>query len=470
MTRRTAFVVGLSAALALAILGFMPSSRAGVRAQSAPCGIPGTKPCPPTPTQPPTATLAPPVVTQTPPTQTPPTQPPPTQVPTTASTQPPATQAPTTAPTQPPATQPPATATQPPPATATVALPSLHLNFGTPTPTQPPTAVATIATTPPVATATVAATPTPSPSPAATATATAAAARASATAPLAPPAPPLPAPTPAPAVAAVCFPALPAGQTLSVQVISGNDIPRRPGCQSDPPIAVTLATAPPSTVQASPGRTVQGAPRGGTTLTATLTNYTVDALSLQGTTVFDLGAGVQATNVSVTAGTAVIQGNQVVWNHFDLSSGEQASATISLVATSGSSVVAAGTPALSSVSVDAVDSQSGEQVVEQGGSAGPPISSLVSAAAPAGVTSPSLVLGVTSPAPGAALPAVAPAPASPATAAAGGAVTPPALLPTTGTGGLLSRSGADGAPAIWLTLLALALLAGGSVIGRRSTA
>lgn len=286
------------------------------------------------------------------------------------------------------------------------------------------------------------------------------------------------------------MPGPPPGTALAVQVLAGNDIPRKPGCETKPPIAVIID--------------VGAATANGATLVATLTNYTADRLSLQNSVVLDLGPNVQAANVQVTAGSAVIQGNQVVWNHFSLDSGEQASVTISLVVASGGSVVAAGAPLLRDMRVEAVDEQSGEPVLEQAGAAGPAVSSLAVAPAVASVALPQAAAAVSAAggaavsAPTAAVSSVATSPSLPvsggvpASAAAipsgaagasaailtsqagaqtavrpGAAVTsagapaaPAPQLPAMGNGGLLAEP-AGGGLDVWLLVLALALLSGG---------
>ncbi|MGI8553868.1 MAG: hypothetical protein ACR2PL_24220 [Dehalococcoidia bacterium] len=105
----------------------------------------------------------------------------------------------------------------------------------------------------------------------------------------------------------------------------------------------------------------------------TVTNNTTRFLNVQQTVVIDLDPSVSASNVQVSTGTTVIQGNQIVWSNFSLSSGQQATATVNLVSAGGGASIAMGGLAIRSVSVEAVDRQTGERVSEQAQTAGEPV-------------------------------------------------------------------------------------------------
>lgn len=167
-----------------------------------------------------------------------------------------------------------------------------------------------------------------------------------------------PTPTPAGAVAY--------GKVL---VLSGDALPRNSGQEKQPPVWLTIDA-------------------NGTTATVTIGNATKIPLDFTGTVVIDLGSGVQATTVLVSVGTAVIQGNQVIWNDFSLSSGQIVPALISLTVAAGGAQTASGLPSIRGVSIDAKDPQSGTAVVEQVQGGGPVFGALAPATSqhPSGAT------------------------------------------------------------------------------------
>ena len=161
--------------------------------------------------------------------------------------------------------------------------------------------------------------------------------------------------TTAPAVTAVpTNPPTPVPTTVvnnvNLSVSSGDNIPRLPGRDNTPPIGVDVNTNYSS---------------GGASSTITLSNNTVDGQNLTQTATIALAPGVQATSVTVSTGSAVVQGNQIVWTNFSLDSGQQATATVSVVASGGGALVASGAPVVASVQIAAVDERTGEAVTEQ---------------------------------------------------------------------------------------------------------
>jgi len=94
--------------------------------------------------------------------------------------------------------------------------------------------------------------------------------------------------------------------------------------------------------------------------------------------IINLDPSLQASSVSVSTGSATIQGNQVVWNGFTMNAGDDATATVSLVVTGGTTLMASGGPSIQSVTLDALD-QSGHQVVQVNAGGGPPIGQLLTA-------------------------------------------------------------------------------------------
>jgi len=93
-------------------------------------------------------------------------------------------------------------------------------------------------------------------------------------------------------------------------------------------------------------------------------------LDLTHSVTFNLDPSVQATSVQVSTGSATIQGNQVVWSGFTMNAGDDASATVNLVVTGGTALMASGGPSIQSVTVEALD-QSGNQVVQFNPGGGP---------------------------------------------------------------------------------------------------
>jgi len=101
-------------------------------------------------------------------------------------------------------------------------------------------------------------------------------------------------------------------------------------------------------------------------------------LDLTHSVIINLDPSLQATTVSVSTGSASIQGNQVVWNGFTMNAGDEATATVSLVVTGGTTLMASGGPSIQSVTINALD-QSGHPVVPVSASGGPAIAQLATA-------------------------------------------------------------------------------------------
>jgi len=93
-------------------------------------------------------------------------------------------------------------------------------------------------------------------------------------------------------------------------------------------------------------------------------------LDLTHSVIFNLDPAVQATSVQVSTGSGTIQGNQVVWSGFTMNAGDDASATVNLVVTGGTALMASGGASIQSVTVEALD-QSGNQVVQFNPGGGP---------------------------------------------------------------------------------------------------
>lgn len=104
-------------------------------------------------------------------------------------------------------------------------------------------------------------------------------------------------------------------------------------------------------------------------------------LDLRHSVVIKLDPGVEATGGQASIGSVTVDGDRVVWNGFTMNAGDDASATLNLVAVGP--MVASGSPSIQSVSIEALD-QSGNPVVlfEPGG--GPTVGQLVVACAAAG--------------------------------------------------------------------------------------
>jgi hypothetical protein len=71
--------------------------------------------------------------------------------------------------------------------------------------------------------------------------------------------------------------------------------------------------------------------------------------------IIDVGPNTQATGVQVTTGTATIEGSQVIWNGFSLDTGQEASVTVSLVASADAALSGMGPPTIQSISLQALD-------------------------------------------------------------------------------------------------------------------
>lgn len=151
-----------------------------------------------------------------------------------------------------------------------------------------------------------------------------------------------PAPTAAPTATA-----MPTPETYphTVTVTAGDDIPRIPGRENQPPIGVVIT-------------------RIGNQATIAVTNNTIDPLDLRRTVIIQTAPGVVATSAVASAGATSVSGSQVVWSNLSLDSGQEASITVNLAATGGGPLAAGGGPVIQSVTVDGSDVQSGEAVAE----------------------------------------------------------------------------------------------------------
>ncbi|MGI8970763.1 MAG: hypothetical protein ACR2HB_08650 [Dehalococcoidia bacterium] len=200
-----------------------------------------------------------------------------------------------------------------------------------------------------------------------------------------------------------------------------------------------------------------------------ITNNTYCTTDVSRTAVIDLAPGVAVSgSVQVSTGSAVVQGSQIVWTAFSLSGGQQATATINLVANAGGAAVASGAPSIRSVSVEAVDVVTGQRIVEQSASGGPAVAALLAA----GATPPSATVANGSAAVAAAAPATtatAPVSIAPAAVQAGGAavaVVGPQPAPAAAAPPALPRTG-DPTSNSWILpalLAGLTALAIGSLL------
>jgi hypothetical protein len=147
---------------------------------------------------------------------------------------------------------------------------------------------------------------------------------------------PMPTPIPTPVV----YP-------QTVTVTSGDDIPRIPGRENQPPVGVITT-------------------RIGNQVTISIANNTLDPLNLQQTVDIQTAPDVIATSASATAGTATVQsnGSEVVWSNLSLDSGAEATITLNLAAAGGAPLPSGGGPVIQSVTVDGSDASTGEAVVE----------------------------------------------------------------------------------------------------------
>jgi len=184
---------------------------------------------------------------------------------------------------------------------------------------------------------------------------------------------PRPAPILVPCGAGFVF----AGQICLPQATPGPITPLLP--QSTP-----AATPPPTRVPATatPQRPVSGTLPASVTISGqnplTVTIHANQPLNFTHSVVIDVGPNTQATGVQVSAGTATIQGSQVIWNGFSLDTGQEASVTVSLAVTGGDVLTGTGPAAIQSISLEALD-LGGSPLILQSDSSG----ALVSLPAPA---------------------------------------------------------------------------------------
>ncbi len=142
----------------------------------------------------------------------------------------------------------------------------------------------------------------------------------------------------------------------AVRVLSGGDLPRNTGQENQPPVWITIDAK-------------------GSSAVVTIGNATRVPLDFRGTVVMNLAPDVQAAQVLVSTGSAVIQGDQVVWSGFSLGSGDIVPAIVQLAPAGGTPGPAA-TSAISSVAIEAKSAQSGAIVNEQVAGGGPPTTAL----------------------------------------------------------------------------------------------
>lgn len=143
----------------------------------------------------------------------------------------------------------------------------------------------------------------------------------------------------------------------SVRVSAGNELPRNSGQENQPPVWITITTA-------------------GATAVVVIGNATKVPLDFTGTVVLNLAPDVTGTGVLVSTGSAVIQGSQLVWSGFTLSSGEIAPSIIQLASDGSTAQAAASSSAISSVDIEAKGTGSGVAVTEQAAGGGPAVTAL----------------------------------------------------------------------------------------------
>jgi hypothetical protein len=146
----------------------------------------------------------------------------------------------------------------------------------------------------------------------------------------------------------------------AVRVLGGNNLPRNPGQENQPPVWLTLDTK-------------------GTSAVVTIGNATKVPLNFTGTVVIDLAPGARSVQVLVPTGTATIQGNQIVWTGFSLDSTQIVPAIVSLAPGGASSASGGSATAISEISIESKDQQSGTAVTERIAGGGPTLLALTSA-------------------------------------------------------------------------------------------
>ncbi|HTE86422.1 MAG TPA: FHA domain-containing protein [Dehalococcoidia bacterium] len=146
----------------------------------------------------------------------------------------------------------------------------------------------------------------------------------------------------------------------SVRVLAGNNLPRNAGQENQPPVWLTVDTK-------------------GAAAVVTIGNATKVPLNFTGTVVMSLAPGARGVQVLVPVGSASIEGNQVVWTGFSLDSAQIAPAIVMLAPSGTGSSSNTGTTAVSEISVEAKDQQSGAGVTERVAGGGPTLAALASA-------------------------------------------------------------------------------------------
>lgn len=169
----------------------------------------------------------------------------------------------------------------------------------------------------------------------------------------------------------ITLPGIPqGGSTQPVQTgvhcVDGSFAPTLAGCPQGPQPSPSGQTTPSTSPGLQPPATVTISGQNPVQLTIRANQFLDVTHSIE----INLAPGVQATGVQVSTGSATIQGSQIVWNGFTLNAGDQASATINLAVTGGTTLTASGTPAIQNVLIQALD-VSGNPVLEQAPGGGP---------------------------------------------------------------------------------------------------
>jgi hypothetical protein len=149
----------------------------------------------------------------------------------------------------------------------------------------------------------------------------------------------------------------------AVRVLSGNNLARNAGQENQPPVWLTIDAK-------------------GASAVVTIGNTTRNSLDLNGTVVITLAPSVQPGQVLVSAGSTVVQGNQVVWSGFSLSSGQILPALVNFGAGSPPQAASDGAPAIQQIAIVGKDTQSGSTVSELVAGSGPTVANVASAPTP----------------------------------------------------------------------------------------
>jgi hypothetical protein len=163
----------------------------------------------------------------------------------------------------------------------------------------------------------------------------------------------------------------------TVRVTAGNGLPRNSGQENQPPVWITIDAK-------------------GTSAVVTVGNATRVPLDFNGTVIISLAPSADAAGTAVSAGAAVIQGNQVVWSGFSLAAGQIVPGILVLAGNGQPGSSPASTAAIAGVAIEAKDTQSGTVVSEQAAGGGPTLAILAAAPTPAAAqagTSRSLIPG-----------------------------------------------------------------------------